>query len=317
MARETMKDLPAIIQRELAPIKEQLEAKDKETSRLLNENASLKDQLLEKDRKIEALSKENEQAIGKLRKASLQTDLANKKVKSVVKEARATSAKALLTSRTVKKAAEDTKTAFIENAVNKLEKHINEVSFSAFNSARRLFHKDHNVLSESLMREMARILSPYMSDRDLTSKLGKVQEMAKHLEETNAAIKESYEAKVGDLTKKLKSTYEDLSKVKLTLYKEQLVKSLPHSAQDKVLKEMEKANNVESVKRIYIAALRESARLQASDLDANPVADASKKPSVTSRKPLTEAEKPTPQLPDVQEPDINDPEMLKLAGVED
>lgn len=316
MARETKKpNLPELIQAEVAPIKEQLNAKAEENARLLNENASLQEAIKEKEKEAEGLRKEHLEVIGKVRKALLEKEIGKKRIQAVVNEAKAVTAKARMSVNSARESAEKEKRAFMEAVTQRLEKHVNEVSFSAFAAAKKNFDKDFSVLGETMLQEMGRLLSPYLSDRDIPAKLQRLQESMDRVKQEAEFTKAQLEKKLVEAQSKLNEATAEAAKAKMSLYKEQVCKSLPNSIKDKVLKEMEKANNVSDIKRIYMAALRESARVRTSDMVTNPVVDTTKSMgSETIRKPLNEASKPqaTPQ-----EQDINDPALLKLAGVED
>jgi hypothetical protein len=316
MARETKKpNLPELIQAEVAPIKEQLNAKAEENARLLNENASLQQAVLAKGQETEALRRDHLDAIGKIRRSLLEKEIGRKRMQAVINEAKAVTAKARTSINSAREAAEKEKKAFVESVTNRLEKHVNEVAFSAFSAAKKNFDKDFTVLGESMLQEMGRLLSPYLSDKDITSKLQRLQEAMERSKQEAEFNRAQSEKRLGEIQARLNEATAEAAKAKMSLYKEQVCKSLPNSIKDKVLKEMEKANNVSDIKRIYMAALRESARVKTSDMVMNPVVDTAKsqKPEAL-RRPLNEANVPqaTPQ-----EQDINDPALLKLAGVED
>lgn len=318
MAKSNSKSLPELIQKEVAPIKEQMETLKADKDRLLKENASLRENVSAALSETESLRKEKIEALSRLRSTLLEREIGKKKIKAVVKEAQSVSAKAKSSVDSARRESEKKKRLFVETATAKLEKHVNNVVFSAYTAAVRSFEKDFSVLEENALHDMGRILSPYLSNKNTSSKIQKLQESLVQTKEEMDFAKKQFESQIGRLKKKLNETLAEASKTKTALYKEQVCKSLPNSIRSKAMKEMDKAETISDVKRIYMSALRESARLKVSDTVSNPVEDTTRKgrPEV-SRKPLNEA-KTTSQSDTLSGmPDINDPDMLKLAGVED
>lgn len=225
----------------------------------------------------------------------------------------------------VEQAVEEARAAFVKEASEKLEKHVNEVTSAAFNSTRTLFEADFAPIETNVLQELGRTLAPYIADPELPSK---IENLTKALNETKqskeALKKEAVEAikKLDETNKQLKQKLVDVATkyntTKIQEYKESLISKLPERSRETARQQLAEVNTIPDIKRIYLAVIRESASNMGKAPETKPVA-------AKGGKALTEATKPgVKETPVKVSEKLNtidsdvvpfDDEMKKRAGV--
>ena len=240
------KKIETLVEEGLAPIRKELSEMDKENK------------LLNKD--VDRLTKENEKLVSKMEEALVLSEKLRLQNKKLIRETRFISERAKKLVIGEKKKFQDDKEKFIDETSSQIESHINVVTESAFRHARDIFEQDIAVVETDVMKEMARILAPYLGNHALPAKLEKMKKNA------DAAITEAkkavngMKARTDMLEKKLFDSYKNLKESQLTNYKEKLINKLPSHLQETAKTEMSKSNDAESCRRVYMRVLREGNR---------------------------------------------------------
>lgn len=311
-----------IVKEEVLPLKEQNSQLTSENQKLLKENEQLKEAVEDTKSLLGATKSDILQGIGKLRKSLELNNRLIKENKMLKEEISSVSKRAKTALITERRKLNEEKKALRNKAAKMLESHVNDVSFSAFSSAKKAFAKDFNAIEENILKSLAKTIGPYITDAELPVKVEELKETLNQMK--REMIRERREK--SDLSKQLKEEKEKRGKIlreaeqaKIELYKHSVCKSLPSALYETAIKKMSGIENRDEIKRIYTLVMKEAA-LSASNQKPkqSPVADSNgkMKSETSSKRVLTESQTKGNQsvLDDLN--DINNEELLKLAGID-
>jgi hypothetical protein len=306
------KKIKELVEAELAPVQARVKELEEQNTALTAENVSLKENVTKLESEKTEAGKKLENAISLSEKLQIRNKKMIKETKFMAERAK----KAIVSARA--KVSED-KEAFIARVSTQLEEHINEVTNSAFKSARNMFEKHFSSVEKDVMQELGRILAPYISDPSTPAKISKIEENAKSAIREVSSKVSAFRNHNKVLENKVNALVGKLTEAKLALYQEKLVSKLPSHLQESARVNIGKAKDPSEMQRIYMSVLRESTIVKpeekpevvepkANEKKGSPVMKETKKPSVKKEVPAVKKTQVNPE-----DAVVFDPEVIKMA----
>lgn len=310
-----------LIEQEMQPLKEKYDALVNEKKELDDEKKKIEERLEEEKLEAEetktALENENKRLEEQMSTLSEMVEKLTSRNKTLVREARMISDRAKKAIREAKDKAEAAKSQFIEDTTQRLEEHINDITKSAYRSAKVLFEQDFSTIERDLLKDMGKLLAPYISDPSTPAKMRELRKALTESIKERESLDRKAATKLRDLleenqnlSEKMSLLSKSLRTTKLSVYKEKMLSKLPSSSRDSARDRMAKANTISEIERIYISVLKESTARQKAT--PNPVVE--KRPAKADRSVMKEVNIEQANK-DVGDPD--DPELLRRAGLLD
>lgn len=305
----TETEIKALVASEVKPLKNEIVGLHKENEQLNTENKLLIEKADKADGETKLVLEKLNQVV------SIADTLKNKNIK-LLRETRFISDKAARSINEAKRLAQEkvnqAKLDFIENATKQLEACVGDVTSQAFQSARTIFEKEMSVVERDVLKEIARTVSPYITNPALPAQVDKLkQEVATTLKESKEIIR-NLRFQNSRTQEKLVSALSLVKESKLSNVRKDLVAKLPTSIQESAKAKFDKTDNILELRKIYTSVLREAAT-------RTPFKESvvtSKKGTTSKANLMTETTKHKANLSiDPMGYDINDPAQLELAGI--